>query len=164
VLSARRIGVLSRAAARLGVPVFLCGNADGQDAVWHLFDTVVALIADAPTLRQRITSRSDNHFGKAPEELAIVMRLQPGAQESYRRLGAVIIDAVQPLNAVVDQVLAATEQARTSKATPTPRSYRQLPSTAPSHGVRHSRLDMSASTREQCLKPVDPPGRGVPSR
>jgi hypothetical protein len=59
VLSARRISVLSQAAARLDVPVFLCGTADGDDAVWHLFAKVLALVADVPTLQRRIAARSE---------------------------------------------------------------------------------------------------------
>lgn len=105
VLSAERIGVLSRAAARLGGPVFLCGVADGEKAVWHLFDTVVALVADAATLTARITVR-DNEFGKAPEELAALLRWHTGYEATYRGFGAVIVDATRPLGTVVDEILA----------------------------------------------------------
>lgn len=48
VLNARRVSVLSRAAARCGRPVFLCGSALGEAGVWHLFDRVVALVEQVP--------------------------------------------------------------------------------------------------------------------
>ncbi len=107
VLSARRIGILSRATARLDQPVFLCGVADDDRAVWHLFTKVLALVADAPTLEQRIVTRDNNKFGKAPEELAAVLDSQAGYEASFREFGAVIIDAARPLRDVVDEILAA---------------------------------------------------------
>jgi hypothetical protein len=73
VLSTKRIGVLRRAAVRLGKPVFLCGVADGEGTAWHLFDKVLALVADAPTLKRRIAVRT-GEFGKTPEELAAILR------------------------------------------------------------------------------------------
>lgn len=107
VLSARRIGVLRRAAARLGTPVFLCGVADGENLVWHLFDKVVALVAGEQTIRRRLAARPDA-FGKTPEELADVMAWFAGYEETYRGFGATIIDATRPLPDVVADVLSST--------------------------------------------------------
>ena len=105
VLSPRRISVLSRAAARLGEPVFLCGTADGDASVWHLFSKVLALVADVPTIRRRIDARPDQ-FGKAPEELAAILGWQASYEADYRRYGAIIIDATSPLGEVVGEILA----------------------------------------------------------
>lgn len=105
VLSEKRIGILSRAAARLGQPVFLCGVASGDGSVWHLFDKVLALVADGPTIQRRIAARTDNEFGQAPEELAALLRWQDGYEAAYRGYGAVIIDAARPLGDVVDEIL-----------------------------------------------------------
>lgn len=106
VLNARRVSVLSRAAARCGRPVFLCGSALGEDDVWHLFDRVVALVADIPTIERRLAARAGD-YGKAPEELAAIIGWHDGFEESYRRFGAVIVDATRPLREVADEVLAA---------------------------------------------------------
>ena len=57
VLSVRRVSMLSRAAARLAKPVFLCGSASGDDVVWQLFDKVIALVADERTIRRRLAGR-----------------------------------------------------------------------------------------------------------
>ena len=105
MLSPRRISVLSRAATRLGEPVFLCGTADGDASVWHLFSKVLALVADVPTLRRRIDTRP-NQFGKAPEELAAILGWQASYETDYRRYGAIIIDATSPLGKVVGEILA----------------------------------------------------------
>jgi len=110
VLSMRRIGVLSRAAARLGEPVFLCGAASGDGTVWHLFDKVLALVADVPTLKRRIAGRA-NEFGKAPDELAAIIRWHASFEAAYRGFGAIVIDATQPLGGVVDEILAASASA-----------------------------------------------------
>jgi hypothetical protein len=96
---------LSRAAARLGKPVFLCGTTDGDASVWHLFSKVLALVADVPTPRRRIDVRT-NEFGNAPEELAAILGWQASFEADYRRYGAVIIDATRPLGEVVDEILA----------------------------------------------------------
>jgi hypothetical protein len=105
VLSPGRISILSRAAARLGKPVFLCGTADGDASVWHLFSKVLALATDVPTLRHRINTRT-NEFGKTPEELAAILGWHASYEADYRRYGAVIIDATRPLGEVVDEILA----------------------------------------------------------
>ena len=98
--------MLSRAAARCGRPVFLCGNALGDAAVWPLFDQVVALVADVPTIERRLTARAGD-YGKTPEELAMIIGWHDGFEEKYRRFGAVIVDATRPLPEVADAVLAA---------------------------------------------------------
>jgi hypothetical protein len=109
VLNARRVSVLSRAAARCGRPVFLCGSALGEADVWHLFDRVVALVADVPTIERRLAARAGD-YGKAPEELAMIIGWHDGFEESYRRFGAVIVDATRPLREIADEALAATGQ------------------------------------------------------
>jgi hypothetical protein len=106
VLSVRRISLLSRAAARLGQPVFLCGAASGDDVVWQRFARVIALVADERTIVRRLAAR-DNEFGKTPEELADVLFWHAGFEAAYRGFGATIIDATKPLPQVVAEVLAA---------------------------------------------------------
>jgi hypothetical protein len=109
VLSVRRISVLSRAAARLGKPVFLCGSANGDDVVWQLFDKVIALVADEQTIRQRLAARPDG-FGSTPEELADVLFWHDGFETAYQAFGATVIDATRPLENVVSAILGASPQ------------------------------------------------------
>ena len=108
VLSVRRISLLSRAAARLGKPVFLCGSASGDDVVWQLFDKVIALVADQETIRRRLAARPEG-FGKTPEELADVLFWHAGFETAYRGFGATVIDATRPLLEVVAEILAASQ-------------------------------------------------------
>ena len=66
-------------------------------------------MADGPTIERRIAARTGNEFGQAPEELALVLRLQERYEATYRGFGAVIIDAARPLADVVDEILAVAD-------------------------------------------------------
>ena len=94
VLSVRRVSILSRAAARLGKPVFLCGSASGDDIVWQLFDKVIALVADERTIRQRW--RPPGRVRQDTGRLADVLFWHRGFETAYRGFGATIIDATGP--------------------------------------------------------------------
>lgn len=82
--------------------------AEGDDKVWHLFTKVIALSVDEATIRSRIENREDNHFGKDPEEMKIVLDWLKRYDETYRDFGAIIVDATKPLDQVVQKVLAET--------------------------------------------------------
>lgn len=86
--------------------VFLCGSVENEAEVWDLFDVVVCLVLDESTLRARLATRTTNNFGKAPPELEAVLGWNRTAEATYRALGAIVVDATQPLIGVVDQVLA----------------------------------------------------------
>ena len=87
-------------------PVFVCGVSSNEDEYLDLFDMVFALMVDVDTLKQRINDRDDNSFGKLPHEMETIMEWQQGVDDHYRKVGAQIIDAVKPLNEVVDEILA----------------------------------------------------------
>jgi dephospho-CoA kinase len=85
--------------------VFLCGVAANEDEVWDLFSGVLALVIDDETLKQRIATRINNNFGKASHELESILKWQSLAEQIYKKFGVVMIDATQPIHAVVDDVL-----------------------------------------------------------
>jgi dephospho-CoA kinase len=79
-------------------PVFLCGVTNNDaDELWDLFSQVFALTMDEVTLKQRIRERTNNDFGKNPHEFADLLRWQQTATKDYRKLGATLIDATQPI-------------------------------------------------------------------
>ena len=84
---------------------FLCGGFENAGEVWQFFDRVVCLAIDEATLRYRLANRTTNHFGKHPEELRAALDRSREAEDQYRSLGATIIDATQPLEVVVAQVV-----------------------------------------------------------
>jgi dephospho-CoA kinase len=87
--------------------VFLCGTVPNETDVWDLFDKAIYLIISEKVLRERIASRTNNKFGKHPEELEGILSWHRDSPEAAKRVGAIIIDAEQPLENVVDEVIKA---------------------------------------------------------
>ena len=85
--------------------MFLCGVAENDTELWNLFSKVFALTVDDNTLEHRITTRTSNDFGKLPHELAGILKWNKDYVEGYQQLGAVMIDATQPIEKVVDDIL-----------------------------------------------------------
>lgn len=86
--------------------VFLCAvRRNDVDELWDLFDKVIALVIDKETLQQRLATRTNNDVGKTPTELTNILERQRTSQEKYEKLGAIIIDATQPVEQVVDKVI-----------------------------------------------------------
>jgi thymidylate kinase len=90
-------------------PVFVCGSALNDDEIWPFFAKVFALTVDEPTLKHRITTRTTNDYGKNPHEFKSIMRWQAYAKEQYTEMGAILIDALQPVEKVADDIVAATK-------------------------------------------------------
>lgn len=87
---------------------FICGGARNRDQHIDRFDYVFELIIDEETLKHRIATRADgNDWGKKPEELEIILRIHKNDPD--RPKGATEIDATQPLDDVVDQILSAAQ-------------------------------------------------------
>jgi uridine kinase len=108
-LSRQRVeGLAERAELQV---VFLCGIARNDLELAHLFSRVVCLTLDEETLKYRVATRTTNNFGKAPDELAHVLRNHKAAQEWYRSFGAIMVDAERPLDVVVDEIVAIGESA-----------------------------------------------------
>lgn len=87
--------------------IFLCGTTQNDDVVLDLFDKVIYLYLDEATLRQRMNSRNSGEFGFAPHEQKAVLGWHKSSEEAYRKRGATMIDATQPLDVVVDGIIVA---------------------------------------------------------
>ncbi len=105
VLSRERIATLKEQAGASAKPIFLAGLADGDDVVWHLFDTVIYLAVDEATLKHRINTRKDNSFGKTPEEMEVIFKWFRENDGRYQTNGAIIVDASKPPNDVVNEIV-----------------------------------------------------------
>ena len=75
---------------------FLCGSAENEEVVGHLFDHMICLVADNETIRNRLETRTTIAFGKHPEELAAALGWNDDAEARYQRLGATISTARGP--------------------------------------------------------------------
>ncbi len=90
------------------VRVFICGSAANEGEVWSRFAAVAALIINEATLLHRLAVRTDNSFGKSPDERAKAVGRLRGYAANFQSHVAVLIDATQPIEAVVTSILAAT--------------------------------------------------------
>lgn len=86
--------------------VFLCGIPSNDLELAKYYDKVICLAIDEEVMKQRIASRETNNFGKAADELELMLYWHGKMLERYEMFGAVMIDATKPLNKVVDEVLA----------------------------------------------------------
>ena len=85
--------------------MYLCGGADNQLELADRFTQVFLLQIDEPTMLARLDAREDDEWGRAGDSREYVRRLLPGYQDRLRDFGAVVIDARQPLDQVVDAIL-----------------------------------------------------------
>lgn len=83
---------------------FFCGGSRNFHKFIDLFDQVFVLEVDFDTLEARLAARPEDEFGAKSEERALIRRLH-ATQEDVPK-GAVRIDATQPLNRVVDTIIA----------------------------------------------------------
>ena len=90
----------------------VCGVAANIVEVRSLFAQVFCLTVDEEALRCRLTSRKSPAYGQAAEELRHILGLRVAAENSLRQLGTVIVDATQPVNVIVNEILARLEVKR----------------------------------------------------
>ncbi len=86
-------------------PVFICGGAMNQNEFTHHFKKTFVLSIDDETLKHRLLNRTNNDFGKHPDELALQLEWNAGAIRNAKQKGAIIIDATRPVKVVVDEIL-----------------------------------------------------------
>jgi hypothetical protein len=82
---------------------FFCGGSRNFSKFIDLFDGVFVLGIDRATLLERLDARPVDEWGSKPSERELVLRLH-GTQEDVPAVG-VSIDAMQPIERVVDEIL-----------------------------------------------------------
>ena len=89
--------------------LYVCGGADNQRELAGRFTEVFLLEIDEPTMLARLDARRDDHdWGRIGDTREYLRRKLPALQESLRASGAIPIDARQPLDRVVDEIVART--------------------------------------------------------
>lgn len=86
-------------------PVFICGSLGSADRDRDLFEKMIALYVDDDTLVHRLTTRTSNDWGKQPHELEQSLRHHHAIYDTHRAMGGIVIDAAQPVENVVDDIL-----------------------------------------------------------
>ncbi len=82
--------------------LFVCGSSGNRDRFLSYFTKVFNLRIDDETMRRRLQERTNNDYGKQPEELELMLRLN---RSDEKPAGAIDVDATRPLGQVVDEVL-----------------------------------------------------------
>src|SRR3954462_4909253 len=82
--------------------LFVCGSSRNRDRFLPYFTKVFNLRIDEDTMRRRLAERTNNDFGKRPEEVELMLRLNRSGE---RPAGAIDVDATRPLPQVVDKLL-----------------------------------------------------------
>lgn len=85
--------------------IFLCGNVATEQQLKELFDIVIFLNLDEQTMRERLFTRNGNDFGKSEVEVQMILKRDAVYKVLHKKNKSIIIDATQPLDAVLSKVL-----------------------------------------------------------
>jgi shikimate kinase len=85
--------------------LFISGGASNQGKFYPQFDHIVLLSAPAAVMKERLASRTNNPYGKDPDELARVLALKETVEPILRRVADLEIDTSVPLDQVVEKIL-----------------------------------------------------------
>jgi len=85
--------------------LFVSACVSNQGMFYGRFDEVILLSAPESITVQRLASRTDNPYGKRPEEIADVLRYKATIEPMLRKAASVEIDTNIPLEEVVSRVL-----------------------------------------------------------
>jgi shikimate kinase len=85
--------------------LFLSGCAENMGQFLPQFDHIVLLSAPADVIVERLATRTNNMYGKQPDEVARVLALQETVEPLLRRAATHEINTSAPLDQVVATIL-----------------------------------------------------------
>ncbi len=87
--------------------VFICGflKPDDLSIVIDQFEKVFAIYIDDKSLAYRLQNRTTGDWGKKPHELAFTLEIHHEIYEKYADMGAVQIDASEPVEKVAGYII-----------------------------------------------------------
>jgi dephospho-CoA kinase len=86
---------------------FICGALDNYDELSDFFSGIIALYVDGQTLVQRLSTRGPREWGSQKHELKQTLERHQAAYDTWKSMGAVIVNSSVPLEQVVDDVISA---------------------------------------------------------
>lgn len=126
--------------------LFVCGSSRNLDRFLPYFTKIFNLRIDDDTMRRRLEERTNNDFGKEPEEVELMLELN---RSDEKPAGAIDVDATRPLDHVVDEVLRLADcSTRTRVSTPKPWSKRES-ATAQAFVISESALTIVQAAADQ---------------
>src|SRR5690606_11561498 len=84
--------------------LFISGTSPNQGAFYAQFDHVILLSAPTELILRRLATRTNNAFGKSPDEVERVLALIKEIEPLLRRSADHEIDTSAPLDQVVSQI------------------------------------------------------------
>ncbi len=69
------------------------------------FTKIFTLHLDDENLKKRLLHRTNNDYGKKPEELAFQLKENQKTIQYSKERGAVLIDATQSVDTIIDQII-----------------------------------------------------------
>jgi dephospho-CoA kinase len=90
--------------------IFLCGVASNESQLQDLFEKIFELTIDDATITHRLSTRTNNNWGKQSHELQKTLDENHSFSTDYTDNNYVIIDAIQAIELVVDEILNEIEQ------------------------------------------------------
>jgi hypothetical protein len=98
-----RIAVLL--ASERASTLYVSGTVSNQGRFYPRFDAVVLLSAPAEVLVDRIATRTTNDYGKSSEERDLILQQLNEVEPWLRASCTHEVDATQPIDVVVDQLV-----------------------------------------------------------
>jgi AAA domain len=89
-----------------GPTLYVSGTVSNQERFYPRFDAVVLLSAPAQVLLSRIATRTTNDYGKTSRDRDLILHHLAGVEPLLRATCTHELDASQPLDAVVEQLIA----------------------------------------------------------
>jgi len=85
--------------------LFVSGGASNQGKFYRQFDHVILLTTPTSAMTERLVARTNNPYGKHPDELARILALKQTVEPLLRRVADLEIDTSIPLDQVVAKIL-----------------------------------------------------------
>jgi gluconate kinase len=85
--------------------IFLCGGGANEKDIIALCDKVIWLKTDDETIRQRVNIPRDHSYGTKPHEFTAIIGSNKTKEREYEEMDAILVDARQPINEVVTDVI-----------------------------------------------------------
>lgn len=85
--------------------LYVSGTVSNQGRFYHRFDAIVLLSAPSEVLLSRLESRTNNPYGKSPQQQQLILQHLAEVEPLLRRSCTHEIDTTQPLPSVVQQLV-----------------------------------------------------------
>src|SRR5215210_1065727 len=96
--------------------LYVSGTVSNQGRFYRQFDAVVLLSAPAEVLLRRIADRTTNNYGKSVRERDLILRHLNEVEPLLRATCTHEVDATQPIDTVVEQLVAIGHNASRERA------------------------------------------------